>query len=228
MKINKTIYLLTALTLMLGAGLWLTGCESDTVAPHDNLPELTPEDVAYQAGALATASGRFLPQLVEFSGTDKTEYTYTFPAQGSDVTGTVHFDFRLGGADGSSADFDAADWGHMYTGIDSPLSFAVGAGGNVELKFSILADIVQATQTATLLEGSAGTFVGGDYLAVFSFDGVVITAGEGYPSAGIITFISSGHVLVVTFDGDETATISLDDVPTWIVNLNSGVLVEVS
>jgi len=85
---NKKIYLLAALMLMLGLGLWLTGCESDTVAPHDETPELTSEDVAYQSAAMGVATSQVLPQLVEYEDNDKNEYSYTFPA-GSDVTGTV-------------------------------------------------------------------------------------------------------------------------------------------
>ncbi len=228
MKTNRKLYLLTALVLMLGASFWLTGCESDSVAPHDQLPALNSEDVAYQAAAVGAAASRVLPQIVDFSGTDKTEYTYTFPSEGSQVTGSVYFDFRNGGAEGASADYDVATWCRMNTATDAPLIFAVGAGGSVELDFNIFADIVQATHTATLLDGSVGTFTGGDYIATFAFDGVVVTAGDDYPSGGTMTFVSGGHVLVVTYDGDETATISLDDVETWIVNLETGEITEVS
>ncbi len=227
MKTNRKLYLLTALALMLGASLWLTGCESDSVAPHDQLPALISEDVAYQAAAVSAAASRVLPQLVDFVGTDKTAYTYTFPAVGSQVTGSVYFDFRNCGPDGASADYDVATWGWMYTETDSPLIFAVGIGGSVELDFNIFANIVQSTHTATLLEGSVGTFTGGDYAATFAFDGVVVTAGESYPSGGTMTFISGGHVLVVTYDGDETATVSLNDEVTWIVNLETGDITEV-
>jgi len=228
MKTNRKLYLLTVLALMLGASLWLTGCESDPVAPHDQLPALNSEDVAYQAAAVGAAASRVLPQIVDFSGTDKTEYTYTFPTEGSQVNGSVYFDFRNGGPDGASADYDVATWCRMFTETDAPLVFAVGAGGTVELDFNIFADIVQATHTATLLAGSVGTFTGGDYVATFAFDGVVVTAGENYPSGGAMTFVSGGYELVVTFDGDNTATISLDGEDTWIVNLEDGTVTEVS
>ncbi len=228
MKTNRKLYLLTALALMLGASLWLTGCESDSVAPHDQLPALNSEDVAYQAAAVGAAASRVLPQIVDFTRSDKTEYTYTFPPDGSDVIGSVYFDFRNGGPEGASADYDVATWCRMNTATDAPLVFVVGAGGTVELDFNIFADIVQATHTATLLTGSVGTFTGGDYVATFAFDGVVVTAGENYPSGGTMTFVSGGHVLVVTFDGDNTATISLDGEDTWIVNLEDGTVTEVS
>ncbi len=225
---NRKLYLLTALALMLGASMWLAGCESDPVAPHDQLPALTSEDAAYQAAAMGAATGRVLPELLDYSGPLKTEYTYDFPDMGSDVTGTVHFDFRTGGADGESANYDVADWGRMYTAADSPLSFAVGIGGSVELDLDIFADIDQATDTATFLAGSAGTFTAGDYIATFAFDGVVVTSGDDYPSAGTMTFVSGGYELVVTFDGDNTATVSLNGVITWVVNLDNGEITEVS
>ena len=226
MKTNRKIFLLMALAMLLGAGLWLTGCESDTVAPHDNLPELTNEDKAYQAAAMGAAAGRVLPQIVEYTG-NKNEYTYNFPSQGSDVTGTIYFDFRMGSATGAPAAYDAATWGNMYSAVDEPISFAVGQGGSVEVDFNIIASLVQETHTATLLEGSAGTFTAGDYSATFAFDGVVVTAGESYPSGGIMTFVSGGTVLIVTFDGDNTATISLNGVVTWILNLDDGTISEV-
>ena len=224
---NKKIYLLAAFALMLGACLWLTGCESDTVAPHDELPQLTDEDKAYQAAAMGAAAGRVLPQIVEFDGTSKNEYTYSFPADGSDLTGNIYFDFRMGNADGAPAAFDAASWGNMFTAANEPIVFAVGVGGTVEVDFNIVASLVQATNTATLLEGSQGTFTAGDYSATFAFDGVIVTAGADYPAGGTMTFTSGGTVLIVTFDGDNTATISLNGIITWILNLDDGSITEI-
>ncbi len=216
---NKKIYLLACLALLLGAGLWLTGCESDTVAPHDETPELSSEDVAYQAAAMAAAAGQFLPQLVEYDGSDKNDYSYTFPAE-SDITGTVQFDFRTGGADGTPATYDTADWGRLYTEPGENISFALGLGGSIELKFSIVADITRDPDTATLLVGSGGTFTSGDYTAVFSFADLVVVRDGDYPAAGSMTFESGNYSVTVTFDGSNIAVAALNDVATWTVNLD--------
>ncbi len=225
MKTNNKIYTLTALALMLGASLWLTGCESDTVAPHDELPELTLEDKAYQAGAMGAAAGRVLPQIVEFSG-NKNEYTYSFPDNGGDISGFIYFDFRMGSADGASAAYDAATWGRMYTADEAPISFAIGEGGSVEVDFSIMASIDNPNDTATLLDGSIGTFTAGEYEATFAFDGVVVTAGDSYPSGGTMTFTTGGTELLITFDGDNLVSVSLDGVITWVLNLDDGSITE--
>lgn len=223
---NRNISLLVSLALLLGTGLWLAGCSSDSVAPHEQAPALSSDDVAHQAGAMGSAAAQVLPQIVEFSDSNKNEYTYTFPAQG-DVSGVVYFDFRLGGAQGTPATFNAADYGRMYTAADAPIVFEVGIGGSVEVDFQILADIDQGTDTATLLEGSSGTFTAGDYTASFSFENVVVTAGAAYPGGGTMTFVSGGHTVVLTFNGTHTATISYNGVISWTVNLDDGSLTEV-
>ncbi|MCP4292612.1 MAG: hypothetical protein GY780_12350 [bacterium] len=228
MMTNKKNLLLSALALLLCAGLFLTGCESDTVAPHDDTPELTSEDAAYQAAAMGAASGRFLPQIVEFGLVNKDAYSYDFPAQGSDITGTIYFDFRTGGADGTPAAYDVANWGQMNTADGSPLSFAVGIGGSIEVAFVIMADLDQESDTATILEGSGGTFTAGAYTASFSFTDLVVTAGEAYPGSGSMTFTTSGFVLTVTFDGDHTAIVALDGTDMWVVDLDDGSLTELS
>ena len=220
---NKKIYLLAALMLMLGLGLWLTGCESDTVAPHDETPALTEEDAAYQAAAMASAAGQFLPQLVEYNGSDKNEYSYTFPAEG-DVSGTIYFDFRNGGADGTPAPYNTANWGSLFTAADEEISFAVGYGGSIDLKFSIFADITRDPDTATLLEGSGGTFTSGAYSATFSFADLVVVRDGDYPASGSMSFVSGGFTLTVTFDGTNIAVASLSGGASWSVNLDDATI----
>ena len=220
---SSKYYRLVALALLLGAGMWLAGCESDTVAPHDETPELTSEDVAYQAAAMGAAAGQFLPQLVEFSGNDKNEYSYTFPA-GSDISGTIQFDFRTGGADGSPATYSAADWGKLFTAPGENISFAVGAGGSIDLKFSIVADITRDPDTATLLEGSGGTFTAGDYGAVFSFADLVVVRDGDYPAAGTMVFVSGNYSMTLTFDGTNIAVVTFNGAAAWTVNLDDATI----
>lgn len=218
---DRKLFLIAALALMLGAGLWLTGCESDTVAPHDDTPELTSQDVAYQAAAMGVAAGHVLPQLVEFSGTDKNEYSYTFPS-GSDVNGTIHFDFRNGSADGTPAPYNTATWGRLYTAPDESVNVAIGYGGGIDIDFDIFATLTQSPDTATLLAGSGGTFTSGDYTASFSFDGLVVVAGGSYPVDGSMSFVSGGFTMTVTFDGSSTAVISFNGENSWYINLEDG------
>ncbi len=225
---NSSKYLrLVALALLLGAGLWLAGCESDTVAPHEDAPALTSEDVAYQTAAMGSSVGHVLPQLVEFSDTNKDEYSYTFPAS-SDITGTVYFDFRTGGADGTPATSDVADWGRLFTAEGEELSFEVGLGGSVELKFSVVADITRDPDTATLLVGSGGTFTAGDYGAVFSFADLVVVRDGDYPASGSMTFVSGDYSMTLTFDGTNIAVITFNEVVSWTVDLDDGTITPVS
>ena len=223
---NRKIYLLASLVMMLGLGLWLTGCESDTVAPHDETPELTGEDVAYQAAAMASATGLVLPQLVEYNGTDKNAYSYDFPA-GGDISGTINFDFRTGGADGTPAPYNTADWGRLFTAAGEEISFAVGIGGSVELTFDIFANITRSPDTATLLTGSAGTFTSGAYSATFSFADLVVIRDGDYPASGTMTFVSGLYTVTVTFDGTNMAMATLTGGGSWYVNLDTGAITPV-
>lgn len=215
---NSKFYLLASLVLMLGLGLWLTGCESDTVAPHDETPALTSEDVAYQAATMASAAGTILPQLVEYSGPNKNEYTYTFSAP-SDVSGTIYFDFRTGGAEGSPAPYDTADWGRLYTATGEPVTVALGIGGGLDLTFDITAGITRDPDTA--LVNGGGTFTSGDYGATFTFTDLEIIQNADYPASGTMTFVSGNYTMTVTFDGTSTAVISLNGTPTWTINLDN-------
>ncbi len=223
---NRKIISLAALALLLGAGLWITGCESDTVAPHENTPALDSEDVAYQSAAMGSAAARVLPRIVEFAPVNKNEYTYDFT--GDPLTGTVYFDFRNGGAEGTPATYNAANWGRMYTATGSPVSFAVGIGGSIEVDFNIMATIVQATQTATILDGSGGTFTAGDYVATFSFSNLVVRAGADYPLSGSMTFVSAGYTMTLDFDGTNIAVITFNGAQSWTVNLDDGSVTPIS
>ncbi len=218
---NKKFTLLAVLALMLGLGLFLTGCESDSVAPNEEAPTLSDDEVAGQAAAMASAAAQVLPQMVEYSPTNKDLYSYDFSGEDA-VTGTVWFDFRTGGADGTPAAYNAGDWCHMYTADGEDIVFEVGIGGEIMVTVDVMASIVQATNTATLLDGSVGTFTAGVYSATFSFADVEVTAGENYPGGGTMTFVSGGRTMTVTFDGTSTAVVSLEGGGSWTLNLDDG------
>lgn len=227
--LNKKFSLLMVMVAMLGLGLFLTSCESDSVAPNDETPQLSTDEKAGQAGAMASAAAQILPQIVTFNPAgNKTEYSYDFDDE-TMITGMVYFDFRLGGADGTSAAYDDADWGRMFTTTDEPIVFNLGEmGGSIHLDFDIMASIVNETDTATIQEGSTGTFTAGAYTATFSFANVEVIGGNSYPQSGTMTFVADGDILVVTYDGDDMVTVSMDGVALWNLDLNNGSVTPIS
>lgn len=211
--------------LLLASGLAMTGCESDPVAPHDELPALTPEGAAQQAGVMASGLAQTSPQLFY---TLKNAYTYSFVGIDA-IDGTVYLEFRDGGEEGTLEGIapNAADWGWIYTAADEPLDFMIevvaGSPGHVYLSFDIKGDIDQPTHTATLLEGSGGSYVAGEYTGTFDFSGVVVTQGADSPT-GTMTVQTNDYVVTVVYDGDSTALLTIADVGSWLVDLDDGTL----
>ena len=209
--------------LLLGL-LVLGGCASDPVAPQDDDPVLTPEDTAYQSTVVAKALAEVGPQVLRMSSS-KNIYPYTFDGTAG-ISGTVEMDFRLGGSEGAPATSQAADWAHLYTTDEAGLVFETPLGGQTFLVLSIMCDINQATDTATILTGSGGTLTSGVTTGTFAIDNLVVTAVGNYPSAGTISFSSGGNSVSVTFNGTVNAVISIDGVPHWMANLDTGELAE--
>jgi len=206
--------------VLLTAGLLLTGCESDSTAPEDELPVLSDEDVATQSGAMAASMTQVFPRIWEpASGKDNGEYEYTFPG-GSAVQGTVYSEFRdVEGGD--LVDYDVAGWALVLT--EDPLSITLLDGGIPWLLgFTITADIDQAADEATAT--GVGTLVVGDYNAAFTLDAVVVEDGDDYPASGSITFINEGITAVVTFDGDNLVTVTVGE-DSWTVDLDDGSII---
>jgi hypothetical protein len=221
--------LMLPLLLLVAGALLFTGCESDPVAPHEDAPALTEEDVAYQAmylGQMFNEVGVRIVSNPSAPAPNKVVYTYTFPV-GSPVAGVITMDYRLGGADGASAAFDAADYAHLYTSVGDPLVLSLGLGGTALFTFDLQASMVQATNTATVLAGSVGSFTSGDYTADFAFNNVVVTLGSDYPLSGSMIFTTTAFELELTYDGDNTAELAVGGVLRYIVNLDDGTLTEV-
>lgn len=225
---RQTTVLMLPLLLLVGAFL-MAGCASDPVAPHDDTPELTEEDVAYQAmylGAMFNEVGVRMVSNPAEGATNKEVYRYTFGA-GSDVSGSIDMDYRLGGAEGTPATYNDADYAHLFTVTDAPLVLSLGLGGTATFTFDLMANLVQATHTATILDGSVGTFASGAYSADFSFNNVVVTQGLDYPASGSMTFTTTAFEFVLTYDGDNTAELSVGGVLAYSINLDTGTLTEV-
>ncbi len=204
--------------LLLGGLLMLAGCSDDPVAPQDEIPDLTADDVAHQAGFVAAAAGVVGPLVIDFDGkTDKDSYSHTFD---SDVTGTVHMDYFLGGAAGTPVPWNEADYAHLYTADGEWLTVALGVGGTVTLTFDIGADLDRDADTATINGG--GTFATGPHSATFTFNDLVVAKGSSYPSSGSLTFTGGGHTATVTFDGSSFAHLSVAGGDDYSVNLQTG------
>jgi hypothetical protein len=212
---RKHLFFIIAL---LATSLLLTGCESDSTAPDDDLPALTAEDVATQSGYLASAMVEVFPRIWNpENAKDNGEYEWTFAEAG--ISGTVFSQFR-DGPGGDLVDYDVATWGRVFTTdplaitlVDPELPWLLG--------FDITADIDQDEDTA-VAEGS-GSLVVGDYTAEFTIIGVVIEDGDQYPAAGIINFETEDVLAVVTFDGDNMVTVSSGG-ETWTLNLDDGTI----
>ena len=214
-----------SLTALLALGLLLAGCESDSTAPNDELPALTQDGAAQQAGFVAMAVASVGPEFVTFDGVSKELYTYTFSGS-TGISGIVMIDYRDGGSDGDPATFETGDWAHLWTPEPGGITGETSAGGSASLSFDLEAEVTQASDTATILVGSSGSFTSGEYTATFDLDTVVVTVAS-YPSSGTMVFSSGGFVMTVTYDGDNTAVISVAGVDTWVVNLDDGTLTEI-
>ncbi len=213
-------------TLLIGA-LALGGCSNDSVAPQDEVPALSVDEVANQAGWVAMATGIVGPQTVEFTAkSDKNSYEYAFTGN---VAGVVHLDFFSGGAGGTSATPSEADYVDLYTADGAPLVITVGIEGlegTILLTFAMAADLDRAADPDEATINGGGTFASGPYAASFEFNGVVVGNGSSYPSAGTMVFTGSGFVMTVTFDGDNTANLLTGDGQAYTIDLDTGEVTE--
>ena len=212
--------------LLLTAGLALTGCDSDSVAPQDELPPLTANGAAQQAGVMAAGLAQASPQIVDFSGTPvKNVYSYDFAGQDA-IEGMVYLDFRMGSETGDPATSSAGTWARLYTASGSPVDFMIeiiaGSPGHIYLAFDIRANVNQATHSAVILENSTCTYAAGDYSGTCSFSDIHLQMGASSPTSGTMTIVAGSHTSVVTFDGDHTATVVVDEAASWSIDLDTG------
>ena len=227
MTINtKTLWRGLTMVLILPAltGLILLGgCSNDPVAPQDEVPALTSNDVAAQGGMMAMAAGIVAPQTVEFSAkSDKDSYVHTFTGT---VVGAVHLDFFTGGAGGTSAPWDTADYVELYTADGAPLVATLGLSGfegSVVLGFALNAALDRDSTPNTATVNGGGTFVSGQYDATFAFTDLFVSMGSTYPMSGSMAFVSSGFIATVTFNGSSTGTMTMSDGTLWSVDLTNG------
>ena len=224
---HRVLWLVAAGLLMTTAALWLGGCESDSVAPQDELPTMTQDDAAQQAGMVATGLHRLGPQLLRFNpakGKDDGIYTYEFPTEPY-VTGMVTMEFFTGGAGGTHVAYDEADYGMLYTDpgemLDITLEFPGGIEVGLGLELDVAGDIDQVAGTADVSGG--GHLYTDLFDTGFDFEDVVVTRDpEGYPESGTLTLTNGPWEAVVTFDGDDSAVISFGGDDLFVVDLDTG------
>lgn len=213
----------TALALLVLLGV-LAGCESEATAPQDELPPVTVQGAATQAGIVAAAVTEASQKLVQSIGIDKD--VVTEPINQGGVVGTVSIDFRIG-PDGPPATSATATWAHLYTGEGAPLTYTNPEGGGVTtFALGLMADLDRNADTAKILDGSAGTMVSGENVVDFTVTGV-IEGSVGYPSDGTLDVTSADHFAQVTFNGTNEATMIVDHERTFIVNLDTGAYTEI-
>ena len=226
--------------LLLACGLLVGGCESDSVAPQDELPELTEAEVTQQAALVAVGIARVGPQLLLYDGTksgDKDEegvYTQDFE-DFDNITGIVILEYFNGGPGGVHCVWDEADYGLLYTWDDPETSEEDGVtivldlgGGLVpvfELTFDLHGDINQTADTATV--SGSGTFVTGDEISDFTLTNVVLTDVSDYPTGGEMGFIADGIALVVNYNGVQMAEVTIDETVAYMIDLDLGTVTPV-
>jgi len=226
-----------AAILIMGGALLLNGCESDSVAPDDGIPQLTERDVAGQAGAVAAAMAKVSPEILRFSPTKAAKelgiYPYDFPGN-PNVTGEITLEFFTGGAGGTHVVYDEADYGLLYTDPGEMLHVEIEyiPGEWVDevwvepayIMFDLGLDIqgnLDRDAGSAVVSGT-GTFVSGPHPGSFQLTGLGVSENGAYPTAGTLMFTAAGWTISVVFDGDETADVLVDGVPTYVVNMDTG------
>ena len=201
--------------LLLAFGLMVGGCESDAVAPQEELPALTEAEAVQQAALVAVGVATVGPEILKFQvpkprDKDLGVYIYDFP-EGGDISGTVILEYF---ADGLPSLKEAADYGKLYTPegevVAIELELPGGAKPEFELTFALEGDIDQAADMATVSGG--GTWATGELGGEFSFTDLVLTELSSYPDGGRLEFSTGIFDLVVEYDGDNTASVEVGGV----------------
>ncbi len=213
--------------LLLACGLAVGGCESDAVAPQDELPALTEAEAAQQAALVAVGVATVGPEILRFQAPkprdkDLGVYTYDFP-EGGYISGTVMLEYF---ANGLPSLKDDADFGKLYTPegelVVIELEMPGGAKPVFELTFALEGDINQEADTATV--SGDGTLTSGEFGGNFSFYNLVLTELSSYPDGGTFEYVSGAITLVVEYDGDSTASVSVEGVIKYEIDLDTGLV----
>lgn len=217
MKLHKR-FLLVILAV---AGLaLLAGCDSDPVAPQDDLPVLTEEEAAFQSAAVALTWATISHMAIDNPGVGaKTASAY--PVTGAGFSGDVWIDWRTleGGED---ATWDTAGWVRVFTETGAPVVYTTSLGGTTEFNLDVASNIVRDPTTGVINGG--GSMVSGDYTLSYGITNLTVEEGEPYPLEGSIAVATQGHSVMIQFDGSRYAilTVNVNTQEYWEVDLETG------
>jgi hypothetical protein len=237
MEANKTKggwTLAGSLILLLGFVLLAGGCESDAVAPQDQIPPPTEREAAQQAALVAAGIANAGPLILTYNGKlDLGVYPYTFPP-GGDISGSVVLAYFDGGAEGVPSHWNDADYGRMWS-VDDPetdavegVSIALELPGGLQplfaVTFTLQGPIDRTADTAELF-GDGTLSMGGSPTGwtITEADPVLISSLSNWPTGGLVTFVAGAIVLNVVYDGDHTANVYVGDAedPTYTIDLDT-------
>jgi hypothetical protein len=218
MKMHKMIALAGLALLAL-----LAGCESDPVAPQDELPDLTSEERANQSVVIAVATAEAATRVLAPGTPIPSKSLRTYAVTGEGFGGSVLINYLS--AEGvpdpmNEVTPETAGWAHLFTLEGVPVTYTTPLGGTTEFHLDFTAVLEQGPPREALINGE-GTMISGDYTVEFSVEDLEIEEGEDYP-LGSIAVTSMGHSVAIGFDGDHTATVLVDNVDLYIADLETG------
>jgi hypothetical protein len=224
---KNTTRKLSALAL-LAAGLLLAlaGCESDSTAPKDELPAISQEAAAEQAGYFAYALTQAYDIYQDALGGKEVDI-HSFSR--GDASGSFTMDFRSGGPGGTPASSGAADYVHIYTdtgqdvritrsGQDLPLAVAT---------FDVDVYPYDSTPPESGTLNGGGNLVSGAYTSTFTVTDLVQDTST-YPPSGALGYSAGDHDVRVVFTGSRMAQLYIGpegSAMLYLVDLDTGDLI---
>ena len=198
----------------------ISGCESDSVAPHDDPPALSERDTASQAALVVMAATVMGPVIVD-GGITKRDANEAIVFDNPDgIMGTAYLDYFLGGPNGVPSTSEAADYAHLYTMQNMPLMLELGLGGGVSMGFDLTGDIDQ-TDSSAVISGT-GTFKTGPNEASFAINEVSLETTSDYPTNGTVVFANLFYEITAYCDGTNTAIMVITGGSSYSLNLDDG------
>ncbi len=232
MKINnktqrwsRSVFLV--LPILLVGLLLCAGCSNDPVAPQDEIPGLSAQDVATQAGFMAAAVTQIGPVVIEFS--DKAgDNPYEHVMLSDFVTGSIFLNYTSG--QDATPSFPAdADHVDAYTADGAPLAVVIAAGGltgTAQIAFDVAAELDRTGSPHTAVINGDGTFTSGANGSTFVFNDLAVVDGGEYPVGGSVSFINEPNTATITYNGTEFAVMELSNGDSYIVDLTTGMAEE--